>query len=135
MRCTNSVVSFFERKRQFLVFAGIGVANTTIHAIVLTSLVEFIDLDVTMANFISFMIANIFSYVSNSRLTFLQPLSFYMYLKFLIASLLSLILTLIISELGRFFGLHYLLSFVFIIFLVPIFSFALMKLWTFKIPT
>ncbi|EZJ82060.1 putative membrane protein [Escherichia coli 1-182-04_S3_C3] len=33
---------------------------------------------------------------------------------------------------GKFFDLHYLVSFIFIIFLVPIFSFTLMKLWTFK---
>ncbi|EMF8579375.1 TPA: GtrA family protein [Escherichia coli] len=115
-----------------MVFAGIGIANTTLHAMVLTSLVEVIALDVTLANFISFMVANMFSYILNSNFTFLQPLSFYMYIKFLIASLLSLILTLMISELGKFFDLHYLVSFIFIIFLVPIFSFTLMKLWTFK---
>ncbi|WP_376785652.1 GtrA family protein [Atlantibacter hermannii] len=132
MKHIHSLLNFFKRKRQFLVFAGIGVANTTIHAVVLTSLVEVIALDVTLANFISFMIANIFSYILNSSFTFLQPLSFYMYIKFLIASLLSLILTLMISELGKFFDLHYLVSFIFIIFLVPIFSFTLMKLWTFK---
>ncbi|MGE4706361.1 GtrA family protein [Yersinia enterocolitica] len=109
----------------------IGGINTIIHGSILVLTVEVFKLEVVLSNFVSFMFANIFSYFMNTILTFKKPISFILYLRFLFASLLSLGLTLLLSSIAKYYGLHYLIGFVLIIIFVPILSFVAMKSWAF----
>lgn len=120
-----------RRHTQLLSFALIGVANTAIHGCVLVLGVEGLRLDVTLSNMIAFCVANVFSYAANSWFTFKASLSITRYARFFLASMLSLGLTLLLSWSADHYGLHYLVGFAFIVVLVPLFSFLVMKFWAF----
>lgn len=123
--------AFFARHAQLMCFALIGVANTLVHGAILVVAVEWVALGVTVAHLVAFCVANIFSYLMNSWLTFKAALSLSRYVRFFLASLLSLGLTLLLAWVAEVYGLHYLLGFVLIVVVVPLLSFAVMKFWTF----
>lgn len=118
--------------RQFVTFVGIGLANTLIHALVLAIAIEWLFWPLLLGHLIGFLFANMLSYVLNSRFTFFRPLALNGYLRFVLASLFSLLFTLLISATADWARLNYWYGFLLVIFLVPIFSFTLMKWWAFK---
>ena len=93
--------------------------------------VEWMRSPVVLAHLFAFCVANLFSYVMNSRLTFKIPMSLVHYVRFFVASLLSLGLTLALAWVMDRYGFHYLAGFLLIVVLVPLFSFALLKFWAF----
>jgi putative flippase GtrA len=95
-------------------------------------LVEQLFFNVTFSHLIAFFTANIFSYFMNSLLTFKTAISWFYYLRFLMASMLSLGLTLLLSYLMDLYGFHYLVGFIFIVLLVPLFNFMCLKFWAFS---
>lgn len=120
-------------KYQFVLFCCIGVINTLVHGSLLVFFVELVQFSVILAHAFSFLAANMASFVLNSFFTFKQPITLSSYIKFLIASAISMGLTLSIAWCAEtFFKLHYLVGFTLIIFLVPPFSFLLTKFWVFK---
>ncbi|WOF77578.1 GtrA family protein [Stutzerimonas kunmingensis] len=123
--------ALFARHAQLMCFALIGVANTLVHGAILVVAVEWVALGVTVAHLLAFCVANIFSYLMNSWLTFKAALSPGRYARFFLASLLSLGLTLLLAWMSELYGLHYLLGFILIVVVVPLLSFAVMKFWTF----
>jgi len=125
-------IELAPRHTQLLNFTIIGIVNTFVHGSVLVFAVEWLGFAVVMAHLIAFCVANIFSYVMNSRLTFFAPLSIARYIRFLLTSLLALGLTLLLSLLMNHNGFHYLVGFLLIVLLVPILSFLLMKFWAFS---
>lgn len=125
------IISFATRNIQFLTFAVIGVVNTFMHGGVLVMAVERFNAPVVLANLIAFCVANLFSYFMNSWFTFKSALSVVRYLRFLVASMLSLGFTLLLAWLTDSSGFHYLVGFLLIVVFVPMFSFVVMKLWAF----
>ena len=126
------IVEFAKRHIQFLTFAVIGVVNTIVHGSILTLAVEWMQTPVVIAHLFAFSIANLFSYVMNSRLTFMAAITITRYVRFFLASLLSLCLTLLLAWMMDRFGFHYLVGFLLIVVLVPVLSFLLMKFWAFS---
>lgn len=126
------IIRLIHKYAQFIKFAVIGVLNTLIHGGILTLAVEAFKADVVVANLIAFITANVFSYFMNSIVTFKAPIALLYYVKFFATSLFSLGLTLLIAWLAELYGLHYLVGFLFIIVLVPILSFFIMKFWAFS---
>ncbi|PIF21357.1 GtrA family protein [Candidatus Pantoea floridensis] len=127
MKLLKAVIS-----SEFLRFALVGGVNTLLHAIILTCLMESVFINVVFANFFAFLIANVFSYFMNCNFTFKVRPGLRGYAKFLSSSLLALILTLAISALVGYMGYHYLIGFLFVILLVPVISYFMMKLWAFR---
>lgn len=117
---------------QLLTFGLIGVANTLIHGAMLAWLIESWQWPLWAAHGLAFGCANVFSYTVNSRWTFSATLSWLAYARFLLSSLLSLALTLLISWGAQRYGLNYKEGFVLVVVLVPIFSFLVMKFWAFR---
>lgn len=120
-----------SRYTQFLPFAVIGLVNTLIHGGILVLSVEQLGLDITLSHMLAFFIANMFSYIANSKITFRSPITLLRYKRFVLASLLSLGLTLLLSWVANFYGLHYLAGFALIVVLVPILNFMVIKTWVF----
>jgi putative flippase GtrA len=116
---------------QFLLFALIGSVNTLVHGGILVLAVETFNADVVFAHLVAFFIANVFSYTMNSKLTFRMPLSLKYYFRFLTASMMALVLTLLLSWIMDCYGIHYLLGYGVIIVLVPLVTFLTLKLWAF----
>lgn len=122
-------LTWLRQHADFLPFAIIGAFNTCLHGLVLVWAVEKAGLHLIFAHFSAFTVANFFSYVANSKLTFKIKLSWRHYGKFLFASLLALGLTLSIAWLANHWGIHYLLGFALIVVTVPFFSFFIIKFW------
>jgi putative flippase GtrA len=116
---------------QILKFASIGVANTLLHGLVLGLLVDGLGCPVVWANLVAFGVANLLSYVLNSWITFKVPIAVVLYLKFLAASLLSLVLTLLLSWLAQRHGFNHWQGFMAVVVLVPMLSFAIIKFGVF----
>lgn len=120
-----------RRYAQFIIFSFIGVANTLVHGAILMLCVEVFGFFIVLSHLIAFCIANIVSFILNSLYTFQQQLTMRRYFKFLTASMVSLGLTLLLSWIMNALDTHYLVGFLVIVILVPLFSFAIMKYWTF----
>lgn len=116
----------------FFRFGIIGVLNTIIHGSILSLLVGFLSFNVISSNLMAFIVANVFSFLLNSFFTFKTKATLLLYYRFLLSSLLSLALTLFISYISFSLGFSYLIGFGFIVILVPVFSFFIMKAWAFK---
>ncbi|NIF29507.1 GtrA family protein [Pantoea sp. Tr-811] len=120
-----------RKYQQFLCFAVVGVANTTVHAGIVVLLMETLAPPAAIANGAAFVFANLMSYTLNSRFTFRSPMSFFGYRRFLLVSLVSLALTLLITSAVEYAGLHYVVGLLMVIFIVPVLNFLVMKIWAF----
>lgn len=98
-----------EQKR-FLRFCVVGVANTLLHLAVVYTLVEVLGLLPTMANVLAFIVANLFSFLVNSRWTFQQAAGLQRYSRFLVVSLTGLVLSWLCVALAGQLGVHYMLG-------------------------
>lgn len=126
------ITKFLARSPQFLRFFLVGVANTLVHAATLSIEVELFHLNVVLANMGAFLVANLFSYFTNARVTFDAKPSVRSYAKFFAASLLGLSLTLLISWITDYLGFHYMEGFLVIVVLVPLISFFAVKFFVFS---
>jgi putative flippase GtrA len=116
---------------EFIRFGLVGVANTVVHAGIVIALMEAFVPPAFVANGVAFVFANLMSYVLNSRFTFKTPLSFLGYRRFLLVSLVSLGLTLLITSVVECLGWHYSVGLIMVILLVPILNYMVMKIWAF----
>ena len=124
MRNTNERAEFF-------IFALIGLSNTFVHGTVLILAVDFFNLSVELGHLVAFLISNVLSFFLNSIFTFKQPLSLSSYYRFLLASMLALALTLIISSTANYLGFHYLIGYCVVVATVPVLTFVTLKSWAF----
>jgi putative flippase GtrA len=116
---------------QIFKFASIGVANTLLHGLVLGLLVDGLGWPVVLSHLVAFGGANLQSYVLNTWITFNMPVAMFLYLKFLAASLVSLVLTLLLAWMAQRYGYNHWQGFMAVVVLVPMLSFVIMKLWVF----
>lgn len=116
---------------EFIRFGLVGVANTVVHAGIVIALMEAFVPPAFVANGVAFVFANLMSYALNSRFTFKTPLSFLGYRRFLLVSLVSLGLTLLITSVVEYLGWHYSGGLIMVILLVPILNYMVMKIWAF----
>ncbi|MEE4140281.1 GtrA family protein [Pseudomonas viridiflava] len=116
---------------EFIRFGLVGVANTAVHAGIVIALMEVFAPPAFVANGVAFIFANLMSYALNSRFTFRTPASFAGYRRFLLVSLVSLALTLLITSIVEYLGWHYGVGLVMVIFIVPVLNYLVMKLWAF----
>lgn len=120
------------RYHEFMRFGLVGVANTTVHAGIVISLMEAVAPPAFVANGVAFFFANLMSYSLNSQFTFKIPMSFLGYRRFLLVSLVSLVLTLLITSVIEYLGWHYGIGLIFAILVVPVLNYLVMKIWAFS---
>ncbi|WP_440812329.1 GtrA family protein [Pseudomonas syringae] len=120
-----------EKYHEFIRFGLVGVANTAVHAGIVITLMELIAPPAYVANGIAFVFANLMSYALNSRFTFRTPVSFAGYRRFLLVSMVSLGLTLLITSIVEHLGWHYGVGLIMVIFVVPVLNYLVMKMWAF----
>lgn len=119
-------------KREFLFFGLIGILNTLLHSSAVIVSVEFFSINPIIGNIIAFFIANVFSFSMNSKYTFKVSYTWNRYIKFLIASQVSLILTIIFSSLAEYMEWHYLIGLLLVIFIAPLLTFLVQKTFVFN---
>ncbi len=118
--------------RQLAVFAVTGLVNTLIHLLVVVALVEWWAVYPALANACAFFVANLFSFWANSRWTFATRLSFGRYQRFLLVSLLGLVVTVAASMLAQRLSWHYLFGVLLSFVCLPLLTFAAHRYWTWR---
>ena len=119
-------------------FASVGVVATGVHALVYGVVGRF--LEPMLANLIAFLIAFVFSYSGHFLWTFRAQTegqkvhkAFAFQLRFLIVALSGLLLnSLAVWVVTEWLQIDYLYAVVPMVFVVPLVTFALAKLWAFK---
>jgi len=122
----------FHVSHQILFFCFIGVINSAVHAVVVLTLVESSILTPVAANVCAFVVANIVSFFLNCRFTFRTLPRFFLYRRFFLVSLVSLILTVMLSGGVQLMGWDYKIGLLLVIGVAPMLTFALQKWWAFK---
>jgi putative flippase GtrA len=117
-----------------LVFGVIGVINTGLHSGTVVLLVENALSTPVPANVAGFALANTFSYFANALLAFGQRPSWERYRKFALVSMLSLGLTVLLSQLAVWMHWHYLVGLAMVLLCGPVLTFLLHRSFTFGPP-
>lgn len=113
-------------------FILIGVLNTLINVFILLVLVDNFGIEIILANTLAFIVANIFSYFTNSFYTFKHSYSIKKYFKFFNSSIFFLIFSNIIFIITEWIQIHYYYGVLFNIIVIPALSYIVMNKLIFK---
>ena len=119
-------------RRQFALFLCIGLGATAVHVVIAAYLIGTHMMPPALGNAIAFVFANLFSYFSQSTYVFQRPPTPAQYWRFLSVSLVGLAVVAAISSGLEVLGVHYLAGIAAVVLIVPIATFGLHSLWTFR---
>jgi putative flippase GtrA len=119
-------------RRQFAVFVCIGLAATAVHVVMAAHLIGTHMMPPALGNAIAFLFANLFSYFSQSAYVFQRPPTPVQYWRFLCVSLVGLAVVAAISSGFEVLGVHYLAGIAAVVLVLPLVTFGLHSLWTFR---
>ena len=119
---------------RFVRFCVVGVANTSVHMVIVLLLAEILHWTPQLANVAAFVCANIFSYAVNSRWTFasMRGQNRARYPRFLAVSLVGLGLSWACVELAIRLGLHYLIGVAASVLVVAVSGYILNRIFVFQ---
>lgn len=119
-------------RREFGLFLCIGLGATALHVAIATYLIGTLMLPIALGNAIAFVVANLFSYFSQSTYVFQRPQTSVQYWRFLSVSLVGLAFVVAISSALEALGVHYLVSIGVVVLVVPVVTFGVHSVWTFR---
>ena len=119
-------------RRQFALFVCIGLAATAVHVLIAAHLIGTHMMPPALGNASAFLVANLFSYFSHSAYVFHEQPKPLQYGRFLCVSLVGLALVAAISSGFEVLGFHYLTGIAAVVLVLPIVTFGLHSLWTFR---
>ena len=119
-------------QRQFARFLCIGLGATAVHVLIAAHLIGNHMMPPALGNAIAFSFANLFSYFLQSACVFQRPPTSIQYWRFLSVSLIGLALAAAISSGLDVLGVHYLVGIAAVVLVLPIVSFSLHSVWTFR---
>jgi putative flippase GtrA len=118
--------------RQTARFVITGLLTTALHILVAVSVISLLDLFPPTANGIAFVIATVFSYVTNTLWSFSNTITRTNLLRYVLVSMMGCVLTVSISGLAEHAGMHYGYGIALVVFTVPPITFLMHKLWTYR---
>jgi putative flippase GtrA len=118
--------------RQFALFVCIGLGATAVHVGIAAHLIGTLLMPPVLGNAIAFVFANLISYFSQSAYVFRQQPRSVQYWRFLCVSLVGLALVAAISTGLEVLGVHYFAGIAAVVLVLPIVTFGLHSLWTFR---
>lgn len=121
-----------ETGRQLTGFSLIGVINTFIHLVLVTTLVELLMVHPVPANGMAFIGANLFSFWANSRWSFRTVITSQRYLRFLTVSLVGLGVSVVSIAISEALQWHYLIGVLLSFIFLPLVTFLAHRYWTWK---
>ena len=126
--CKGKIVKLFSHKIFRYIFVG-GI-STMIHMGISAFYIAKIDDTLFMANLLGFLISYVFSYTAQSKMVFGHTLSIEKAIKYFIVQFASLLLSVFISEITSDYNNYF--KTVIVIGMMPIMTFFMHKLWTFR---
>jgi len=124
----NIIAKIFTYK--IIRYGVVGVISTFIHFLVAFSYIYFMNSSVLQSNMIGFLIAYIFSYLMQSKHVFNHKINIERAIKYFIVQLSSLLLSIGFSTI--FYTYNSYIKTIIVVGLLPLFTFTIHKLWTFK---
>ena len=115
-------------------FGVVGLGVTALHVLVAVSLVELSLSGPPAANGIAFVVATCISFIINARFTFRSRLTGGTFVRFLFVTGLCGALSTTIAALAEDRGVDYRIGITLVVAIVPILSFLLHNLWSFRRP-
>ena len=119
-------------RRQFVMFLCIGLGATAVHVVIATCLIGNHMTPPALGNAIAFVFANLFSYFSQSAYVFQRSPTRVQYWRFLSVSLGALALVAGTASALEALGVHYLAAIGVVVLVLPIVTFGVHSLWTFR---
>jgi putative flippase GtrA len=113
-------------------FGLAGLATTLLHIAIASVLFRQWEVNASWANAISFAFANLFSYVVNSLWSFGKRIELASWRRFLSVSLVGWLLTFMIARGVEMAGGHFYLGLLAVISIVPVASYCLHRMFTFR---
>lgn len=113
-------------------FAIVGIAATIIHIAVAVGLIETVHWHPGIANGIAFVVANFFSYASNTRWSFNAKMSMVSWHRFIFVSAIAWLLTVAISGLVAEAGGAYILGILLVVIFIPPLSYIAHRNFTYR---
>lgn len=113
-------------------YAVVGGGATLTHVCVAALLIETMGLAPEGANSVAFILANLVSYVANTRWSFESNLGLKTWGRFIIVSALAWATTIAIASSVDRAGGHYMLGIFLVVIVVPFVSFAAHRLFTYR---
>lgn len=114
-------------------FVLVGIGVTALHAAVAASLVMLAHLHPAVANGVAFVVATLASYASNTLWTFGRRLERRLLTRFVLVSIAGFVLTVSIAGAVDLLGYPFYAGIGAVVLLVPGASFAMHKLWTYRL--
>lgn len=109
-----------------------GVLATGLHVLVASVLITTVLPVPAAANGIAFVVANLFSYAINTLWTFSHPLQGRSLVRFVLVSLLGLLIAVSVSGLADWYGLNYWYGIALVVCCATPVTFLLHNFWTYK---
>lgn len=119
-------------RRQFVMFVCIGLGATAVHVGIATHLIGNHMMPPALGNAIAFVFANLFSYFFHSAYVFQRSPTRAQYWRFLSVSVGGLAIAVGISSALEALGVHYLMGVCAVVLTLPIVTFTLHNVWTFR---
>lgn len=113
-------------------FALVGLGVTALHIGVAAGLIEGARLHPAAANGVAFVVANLASYVANTRWSFSAPIMLANWGRFVVVSGAAWLLTVAIAWAAEAAGAHYLAGIGLVVLLVPFLSFVAHRAFTYR---
>lgn len=117
---------------RFFKFLSVGGSATLLHIIVVVLCIEFLGFNQLLSNSIAYVISNFFAFSVNTKWSFKGVLTKNTFFKYQVVSVTSFFVLIFISSASDSFGLHYLIGLLFVILVVPVFTFMMHKYWTYR---
>lgn len=118
---------------EFVKYSLVGVIGTALHTLTLYIGVEYLSLNPLLSSSLGFILSLLVSYLLNSAWTFDSGSNVRILVKYIIVCLSGFLLNLVLIYLFSYVILHnYMYGQYIAIILVPLFNFALNKIWAFK---
>jgi putative flippase GtrA len=109
------------------------VAATAPHVAVVVALVEGFGTHPTPANAVAFVVATVLGYTANSIWSFNAGLSRRSLARYVVVSVIGLILTIVLSSAIATANLPYLLGVALVVTFVPVLNFVMHRNWTYRV--
>lgn len=119
-------------RRQFALFLCTGLGATAVHVAIAVYLIGSQMMPAAAGNAIAFVFANLFSYFFQSLYVFERRPALARYGRFVTVSLLGLGLAAFVANGLEVLAVHYLTGIAVVVLIVPIATFCLHSLWTFR---
>ena len=113
-------------------FAFTGIVVTLVHVILAIVSIELFHLSQVVANSFAFTLATLLSYCLNTRWSFTSKLGNRSLVRFMVVACIGLFVAAGISAMAQFLGWPYVYGITLIVCVIPLISFSLHVLWTYK---